>query len=70
MTFQKLTKEERAEWRSLPATRAAIAMLRERAASHGERALSSLRNDEPGDATMYAGGEEALRVSANILEND
>lgn len=70
MIFQKLSKEERAEWRNLPASKAAIALLRDHARAHGEKALLCLRNDNVSDATAHAGAEESTRIIANILETD
>lgn len=70
MIFQKLSKEELAEWRSLPVTKAAIDAIRAFSKAHAEKALINLRNDNVSDATMNAGAEEATRVMANILESD
>lgn len=70
MSFQKLSKEERAEWRGLPVTRAALAFVREQAMTHVGKALSSALRGEAASAAAYAGAEHALRVAADILEND
>lgn len=70
MSFFKLSKEERAEWRSLPATKAAIAVLREWSKQHGDKALIDLRGGDAGEATAHAGAEEAIRIATDRLEND
>lgn len=70
MSFQKLSNEERAEWRSLPATKQAIAYVREQAMNHVSKALTSVLKGEAASAAAYAGAEHALRVTADILEND
>lgn len=70
MNYQKLSKEERAEWLGLPVTKAAIELIRTFSKAYGEKALIELRNDSVSDATMHAGAEEATRNIANLLESD
>ena len=70
MSFFKLSKEERSEWRSLPATKAAIAFIRNEEANKITMALAEMLKGEGVAAAGYAGMQQALKIIANQLESD
>lgn len=70
MSFHKLSKEERAEWRNLPATKAMITHLRDAAQSSARMALFHARGGAVSEVAFHAGAEQATTVIADTMEKD
>ena len=70
MSFHKLSKEERAEWRSLPATKAALAFIRSSVRDKITLALNSALGGDIAGSASHAGAQRALELVADQLERD
>jgi hypothetical protein len=70
MSFHKLSKEERAEWRTLPATKAALAFIRDTSRDKTAMALNSALGGDLAGSASHAGAQRALEIIADQLERD
>jgi len=70
VSFHGLSKEERAEWRNLPATKAAFAFIKSTGQDRAQMALNSALSGDMGSAQSHAGAWKALEIIADQLERD